>query len=527
MKKKTQISSALSQTVFVDSIDGVNQMRRTRYFEIGRFSLRIGTLLIVTGILVACSSLHKKAKEQYESGDYEAALKTYNSLVKKNGNDDDAVIGLQKTREKLVDVGLLKVRKIRLQGRNTESLETFLELVSKENAWEFFPKDRVMFTQEEESKEAFAMVCRMADDARKKSQPLRASFILRRYEPIFQGQLLKQYEQKKAEVAKQGEGSCMGLADGSLDNKPFLAGFLKKYCAHWGVAHRNIAKSENSKIGSLFRDVGLDIEIAGIRKEALADFKEEVSWGLRQSPWYDPTAKNLLKVTLRGAFQNKHTKQSVPRTHNYTVSVPYTNYVTVQKSRLVPVTKYQQQCSSSYGYQTCYNVPYTAYETEYYSETEPRIAYRQVPQVQPYLGYTHDQQLSIGLDGVAVLNGKTLSFKMAEDQHEQSFSHDTNMPSIGLYPEEAELEDPLMFVKYQARDLSKRFEISLKNEWKARYCGELEKKPAASFTDGDNVIRCLKVTQTDPPANVQKWFLQNFGITTAQVDAILGLNERR
>lgn len=502
-------------------------MRCLGSLELGQCVLREAILYCSFAFLVGCSSLHKEAKQAFEAGNYEAAMKAYDTLVKQDDKDDDAIIGLQKTREKLVDIGLLRVRKIRLRGKTTQSTDTLLDLVRQENEWKFFPKDRVMFTQEEETKEAFGIVSRMVDDALRKGQPLRASFFLRHYEPIFQGQLLQLYERKKATVAKKGESSCTELASKNLDKKPFLAGFLKKYCAHWGVAHRSIAKSEDARAESLYRDIGLDIAIDGIPKDALSDFREDISWGLRQTPWYDPAAKNILRLNLRGNFQNQHLKRAVPQEHHYTISVPYTEYVTVQRSRQVPVTRYRQQCTYTYGgYQSCYNVAYTDYETQYYSSVEPRIAYRQVPQVQPYMGYAHAQRLNISVNGSAVLSGKMLPFRMSEVQQEESFSHDTDMPNIGLYPEEAELEDPLMFVKYQARDLGKKLESSLKSEWKTRYCGSLSAK-SLSFMDGDSVIRCLKITVVDPPSAVHKWFSINFGVTTKQVDYLLGLNDRQ
>jgi hypothetical protein len=477
--------------------------------------------------LVGCSSLHREAKEAFEAGKYDAALEAYTALVKQDSQDDDAIIGLQKTREKLLDIGLLKVRRIRLEGKTTQSIDALLELVRLENEWKFFPKDRVMFTQEEETKEAYQIVNRMVDEALRKDQPLRGSYFIRNYEPVFQGQMLQLYERKKAEITKRGENSCKEFANGNLNKKPFLAGFLKKYCTHWGVAHRSIANSEDSKAEFLFRDVGLDLMISGIPKEALADFREDISWGLKQTPWYDPTAKKILRLSLQGDFQNQHLKKAVPQQHHYTISVPYTEYVTVQRSRQVPVTRYRQQCSYTYGgYQSCYSVPYTDYETEYYSSVEPRIAYKQVPQVQPYMGYVHAQRLGISVNGGAILDGKTLPLKISEVQREESFSHDTDMPNIGLYPEEPELEDPLMFVKYQARELGKRFESSLKNEWKARYCRALS-AGASSFSDGDTVIRCLKIIPVDPPLIVDKWFSKNFGLTAKQADHLLGLNDRK
>ena len=115
--------------------------------------------------------------------------------------------------------------------------------------------------------------------------------------------------------------------------------------------------------------------------------EERVLNGLKNSAWYSPEGNNTLNLQLTGNVSNYYNEKPVILSHEYTVSIPYTAYMPVLKTKQVPY----ETTKTVYDYSTgsSYIVPATAYRTEYYTIQQPYTAYRKEPRTHHFQGFEY------------------------------------------------------------------------------------------------------------------------------------------
>jgi hypothetical protein len=209
--------------------------------------------------------MHGRAKKLLEAEQYEEAEALYSEILKGDPEDADAIIGASQSREKLLDSKLIQVRLARIGGNAQSSLDQLLKVVELENEWKFFPRNRVAFTQEEESIEAIKLVESKVNKINASGKPLSSDFLLAKYGKIFSGNLSPRLNKIAVKTKALGAESCKRLRENDLDTAPYFSQFLNQYCVHWGVSSgRSPASLDNLKLRELYSHVSITANIKGL-----------------------------------------------------------------------------------------------------------------------------------------------------------------------------------------------------------------------------------------------------------------------
>ena len=224
-------------------------------------------------------------------GAYEQALNAWNDVLTGNPSDVDAIVGQQQAREKLIDSKLIEVRLSRMGGNTQNSIDLLLNLSSLESEWKFYPKGKVAFTQEEESGFALQYIGTRTNEELKKGHAVPAANLLKKYRPIFEGNLLHSFVSIQKKVQTAGVQQCEKFAREQSSDTPYFGYFVKQYCRIWNQSARDIASSDESRQKGLFKELRVEIKINGLEPAAYPAIIEEIQSAFKNSVWYGPRPK--------------------------------------------------------------------------------------------------------------------------------------------------------------------------------------------------------------------------------------------
>ena len=85
---------------------------------------------------VSCTTLLDEADNLYEKGLYKQALSIYDNHLIAKPDDEQALVGRQKSRQAIVNHGLIEVRMLRLAGNYEEACQKFEAILESESRWQ-------------------------------------------------------------------------------------------------------------------------------------------------------------------------------------------------------------------------------------------------------------------------------------------------------------------------------------------------------------------------------------------------------
>lgn len=488
-----------------------------------------GCALVGTGFIlllnVSCSSFKSKGEDFFEQGAYEDAVANYERAVAEDPNDAEAVAGLRKSREKLIDTKLLEVRKSRLAGNPQSGLDMLLQLVERESKWNFYPMGAVASTQQEETKEALAFLRLRVSQALAKQLALQAHWLVKVYGLIFQGKAQQFLSAESDKTRRQGRQQCSRFQKAALPSLPYFTAFVEKFCAEFNLAFSS-ASAEASRLSELSGKLKLTSQVQGLGPGQLAYFRQALEQSFFETPWYDPKSSRAVRVTLSGQYSYTHDQTPERRVHQYYVQVPYTVYERVRRTKQVPYETHEYRCDS-YGVrdpgQPCQYVPVTRFKTDEYYDTVPTTKYRSESRSQEYTGVSHLQKMDLAVDGLFILAGNRRTISLSDRKEDRGFEHTWDMPDIGLTPKSSSLTDPDRWLEARANDLSVQLRTQSVNLWRDLYCKP--GKEGSMAETGNQAHKCLRLDLDRPPPFAEQWYQTHFGLSVAEARMILDLSD--
>jgi hypothetical protein len=450
-------------------------------------------------LLSACSGLRGRAQSLYEKGAFREAVETFELAVKENPQDEEAHAGLGKARTSFIDKRLIDARMANLSGNALVALDTLLEVATAERQWNYVPGGKLGGTQEEESTEALRFLEKETASAIKRERPLWALYLLSHYAPVFTGSHSAAFNALQNQVNKKGARQCGELSKLEAKDKPFFSLFVRKVCTAWGNPNTG-GKAAAERNRELFRQVHVTSRVHGLSKEFTAIFKTKLERALEQTPWFSPQGRSTLELVLEGNFSESLNKIPERRVHGYSVKEPYTDYENVEKT---VITRNGQKK---------------------YTERQPITRFRDVPRTQPYNGWLVQQWLEVHIESPLQLSSQSRTLRLEDRFSAEGFEHQWNLPDIGLRPQTAEVKDSREWVSDQAAKLSDSLVQTAKELWEQEFCAPVASEPTLIAT-GERVHRCLRGTLENPPLFASQWYERFFGLTAAQANELLSLNE--
>ena len=157
-----------------------------------------------------------------------------------------------------------------------------------------------------------------------------------------------------------------------------------------------------------------------------------------------------------------------------------------------------------------------------YQKTIAVTKYREIPRVFPYDETRHYQLLGLIAKGGIDFGTFKEPINFSQKSEKEGYTHNYNMPDLGLYPKQLDLPDPLAWLKEQSTAIGSEFSVAGDKLWDHLYCKpQLNDRSIAS--NGERVHRCLKRHLNEPPQFIENWYSTTLGISVSEAKDLLSL----
>ncbi len=475
-------------------------------------------LLAFVVFLVSCSSAQKRAEKLLEHAQFEEAIPIFETILKEDPGNAEALSGLRKAQAGWIDHKLISVRMTRLAGNSEEATRLLLEAHQKQLAWGGTLPAKVAFTKEEESQYALQFAQKRIPADLAQGFPLRAEVFLQRYRPILAGSSntsgsTKVWPELHQLTLAAGKKSCAEWLKFTHAGRPFFGRFRARYCQlwgeqapenneEWGLALQRFYRSFNV----LWRD-GTSMELP-LRLST----QETLRITFERTGWFDPKGAQALPLQLNGAYLETKGETPVRLSHSYTAQEEY--YDNGEKKQ--PRWPNSPQNRRLLGSPSSPN----SFDSQ---DSAPVKKIRNVTREHSYMGTRKELALKIQLGVSALLDGGEISPQFENSFQDSGIEHDENQPRMGLLPKKVTFPIPAEWRKAQLENFSARFADQLIDRWRSVYCKPtaLGDSATAAAQHADAVELCLRQNFKETPSLVQSWYLKTLGVTLEDSDTVL------
>lgn len=473
--------------------------------------------LFLLVFLWSCSSIEKKADEHFEKGSYEEAVKLYEKALKKDPDSSELVAKLKNAQFKFIDSKLIAVRKLRVGSQNQAASDLLLSILGKQDQWQSFPKGAVAFSETEEVRYAHQYLVSQVDAAIVSEKPLRGSYTLKTYARILSVSESQDVPLLKVKLAKLGQKNCAAMGAQANQTVVFYAGLAASICQYYGANAEKLAKLSTKQREQLYAKLSLAVDQGGSGENNSELFTNLMAEEFKKSPWYEDGAAKTLTASARIAFNHVHETRPIRRSFHYEVSIPYTDYEEKSVAFQEPYTAYRSVCDAG---SRCREVAETNYRTKYRTVKEPVTRYRSEPRSYPLLVTQH----TLNLAYKAQITSQTEGFSATDTSQVQNFvksdeEHHEDMPDIGLHPDPLDLPASDAWLTQQYQVTADDYRTKLISLWEERFCTAAKQNGSPQVID--QYEKCLRSTLAAPPAHVNAWYEQAFGIDAVKVHGLI------
>ncbi|MCB0377531.1 MAG: hypothetical protein KDD33_03485 [Bdellovibrionales bacterium] len=481
--------------------------------------------------LVGCVSLEDKARLHMQNESYSQAIEVYRQILESNANNAKAQIGLRKARIGWIGQQLINVRLMRLAGNLEKSHSLLLEVIEKENQWGHFPKGAVAFTQKEEAQVAQKRVKLEIQQALTVNRPLRAQFLIDKYESFFQGKKEKRSIQQLMEDTKiLGNQQCQRMAQELADSQFYFGNFVRKICQVWSYHKPSLKRQVRFLRGELYGSIDLNSENLLLSRDQLERLQKNLTERLRQSPWFQAGSKKKLSLDFLGYVSYDHSSHQDKLKHAYTVSIPY------QESHVQSVPSKNTLSAAVGAVQGVFALldlvgaiaGGESFQPSTYSvangdgtRTVYETKFRQEIREARYLATIHEESFVSDLELTGKIGAGSLKVEQKSRFRNSTVEHHNDMPDIGLRPERPKIIGEEVWTESQFDKLVLNFEGRLKEAWDQLYCGS-EERNSGDLDSVEAMFRCIHVRSDGPPLAFDKWFHENMGLSFKETHQVVG-----
>jgi hypothetical protein len=474
--------------------------------------------LFVLLLLASCSTSKKLAQQLASQGLHEAAVPKWIEALNESPNDAEVQVGLKISQEKVLNDRLVEIRDLRNSKKYEEAILSLKKLIDTQNEW----KTTLDFNSSTfQGKELQALWSYESDKLKRlanSGKVLAASQRDKEVSYIFNS--LEDYKKTKDFVSAKGASKCVELkTHADSISKPFYSNFVNRFCGYY-ENKREVAASKEGISGVLFSSVASKVVIQGVNENMISELSKKVQEHFQETPWYDQVSKKSIRVELNGKYTWIPTNQDIHQVHNYKVSIPYTAYVPVMKTRQVPYQATEYRCVwNQYAGNTCGNVSVTHYRSEFYFVNEAVTRYREEARAYEYVATKHSQDLVLQFKGKIYIGSDTIPIAFSKHTTESKILHELNMPDIGLFPSREDVSSPISAFTEFADESSARISNEIDQFWVRKFCSFSKSRGIAS--EAESILRCRK-SSSHPKANVDSWFSNSFGVTSDEAEGLIG-----
>jgi hypothetical protein len=469
-------------------------------------------------ILMSCSSVLIRARELAAHREWDTAHSLWVEYLNSNPQHAEALEGKRKAEEEIVSDRLVGIKNAREAKDLTEALARMEALLELQSRWGYKLDFYSAAYQAKELRTLWSEIESRAKFNISRKQPFKALLVFSNYPNIFSSTPEKIRLEVKKDLFASLDSRCSQLRSelalaGPRSNELFI-----KLCKGAFVQNRALASvSENVDRFNSIRSV---ININGVPKEVYPVFSESVEAAFKGSQWYSEKSNKALTLKVEGHMSLKVTEKRVVKNHEYSVNIPYTQYVPQMRFVQEPYDTTEYRCVWAYSQNICGNVPVVKYRSVPRWENVPVTRYRTEPRV--YTFFADEVRNS----GVAVIKtsyigvtGKNL-VTITEQLNELKHVHNESMPEIGLQPEQDRGSSASDWVKQVATLVSSKVEGSMAETWRRYVCGAIKGHNKSKHLP-ENILRCEQFADTDREKQlIEDWYKKTFGLKQDELERV-------
>lgn len=437
--------------------------------------------LLITS-LTACSSLVDKGDKLYESGLYNEAADFYQRAIERDPDNIEARLGLNQTRYKIIDRGLIEVRMMRLSSNHTAAAEKLEQILRDESNWNIVLDGPITSTQAEETRYASYWLLKQAEVFANSSNPDTFRWFLYTYRQLIaNGQLVGKLTTYHDAVWAKGKQQCQALVKDVKGQRFFLKEFTEKYCGAWNQStNLKVDPQDNSRFKQLLPDIQLTQNLNRNQNQfhTINAGADSLNEQFRNSLWYSPMGSSALKLSIDGNVNYRHRQSRETRQANYTTD-----------SKIVRKGEDGKDISETVS----------------------------VNHTHPYIAFVHKETLALNLKYTSFINRNAISRSINKPTKKTSVAHNEELPAANLHPKKAKLMNITTVVAEQINQLNTGYLGALEQFWIRTYCDQTNH----TSPSGEQIMRCGAAKPDDTYIN--NWFVQKWGIDYQQMAELYGL----
>ena len=440
-----------------------------------RQSFTLFSLLILFCLLTlsGCVNLVEKGDELYSKELYEDSARLYEQALRRNPNNADAKVRLNKARVKIMERDLRDVKALRM-GKNLPAAAEKLERVlANQDKWRMPARGALINAQLAEIKWAKNWIVKKARTQAQSDMPDTYSLFQDQYKYLLGTASGETLDRLSAQVTKKGKQKCQNLSRLVKQESFFLSEIVQAYCGQWGASPRFTLAARDS---SRFNDVEVRNRIyTRIDNEStyyLDDLSRRLGKELETSLWFSDRGTQKMKIRLHGDVRYDYEVERVIRSILYDVieKVKQGNGATVD------VKKQRKH--------------------EYYVKV-------------------HREKLTFDVHIEADVKGQAATYKNRNVEEYVSESHNERFDRARLVPQPERLFDKRPWLDAQFKVLKDGFNGVLDERWSNYYC---RASSSNSAEQAENIARCARKNPNHQ--SVSRWFRNNFGLDYGQMKSL-------
>jgi tetratricopeptide (TPR) repeat protein len=460
--------------------------------------------------------MSKDAKSLMEKGDFADAVTTWDKVLQKDPNDEEALRLRRVSQDELLNVDLVTLKGLLDSHQTMGAFDHLRKLNSNRKNWNLGINHNSALYLRQQTERLYGQYLELVGQETKLQHPLKALYLEKTYRDLLPSEIAPEEKASKDLVQHEGTAQCDELELVSRPNEN-LRLYAQVFCKTFGKSIVLSSANQQKLADALIKLPTIASQIKGLSDLNNQMISHSLSSVFEHLPAFSAKGTHDSNFEMIGEFTQQQSSAPIELSHSYTVQIPYTEYHTVTNMRSHPYTDTEQRCDAK---GICRTESVTKYheveETNQVSETR----YRAEPHIYNFMGTKLDQTIKFSVH--SNLKSSLLSVGLPlEDRFDESLqSYHQNLPDIGLKAQVLNLKTKEQWLGEELPKISQAIDAQFQQLWLQKHCQALAK--LTKWKQADHVFECYRSPLTADENLVKNWFLAETGLTPQNAAMILG-----
>lgn len=474
-------------------------------------------LALLASLATSCGSMSKDARKLMESGNYRDAVSLWDQVIAKDPSDAEAVFYRNLAQSQLLNEDLVTLKGLIDSRQTIPAFDQLHKFHQKRAQWGLGLNPNSALYLQQQTDRLYVRYLELIQQALSRDLPVRALWLERQYRALIATPPNEDERKLQQDLQARGERRCATLEKESAA-MPSLRQYAAVYCRKFGRTVAMPAALEQKRLAGLARLGDIRVEVESLTPSESTRLSQRLVDESRKLARFSPFGKRAESLSVTGQFSLQVSERTVPLSHSYSVSIPYTDYELVTRYKSIPYTAIEEHCNVDAT--RCWNETVTRYRQEEEKESVAVTKTRHEPRVYEFQGSETTQKLRLQIVLVHSGAGSTQRFPFEQTLEERATSHRLQLPDIGLQPQELKLIPKENWLEQQYARLATQFYNSEVDRWKREHCASAD--AAKKWMRFERALHCIRQREGRDLAWIKQVIDDHEGLELAQISEILG-----